>query len=158
MLVPLDREGIDLVWARDGYPSARRVPRLAPADRPQPSPVGGRRHALRRGRAPPSRSPPTPSDFVARVAGRGGRSVVALDTELLGHFWHEGVDWLRAVIAACERRGVAARAARPDDEAEAAPEAVPPTSWGAGRDLRTWSSPAAGGRGVDAARRPSCGR
>jgi 1,4-alpha-glucan branching enzyme len=33
----------------------------------------------------------------------------------------------------------------PEDEAEPAPVAVPPTSWGAGRDLRTWSSPAAAG-------------
>jgi 1,4-alpha-glucan branching enzyme len=30
-------------------------------------------------------------------------------------------------------------------EAEAAPEAVPSTSWGSGRDLRTWSAPAAAG-------------
>ena len=30
-------------------------------------------------------------------------------------------------------------------ESADAPGAVPPTSWGAGRDLRTWSHPAAGG-------------
>jgi 1,4-alpha-glucan branching enzyme len=83
--------------------------------------------------------------FVDIVAGRDGLSVVALDTELLGHFWHEGVDWLRAVIVECERRGVELQPLDADVEAIDAPVAVPPTSWGAGRDLRTWSAPAAGG-------------
>ena len=31
---------------------------------------------------------------------------MAFDTELLGHFWPEGVDWLRAVIGTCEERGL----------------------------------------------------
>jgi 1,4-alpha-glucan branching enzyme len=88
---------------------------------------------------------------VARVAERtagGLPCVVGLDTELLGHFWHEGVDWLRAVIGACERRGlplVPIEDALAEAPTEPAPDAPPPTSWGAGRDLRTWSGPAAGG-------------
>ena len=39
-------------------------------------------------------------DFVARVRDRvcdGGICVFALDTELLGHWWYEGVWWLEAV-------------------------------------------------------------
>jgi 1,4-alpha-glucan branching enzyme len=69
---------------------------------------------------------------------------VALDTELLGHFWLEGVDWLRAVIEACERQDV--ELAPPGEGAEEdAPGEPPVTSWGDGRDLRTWSAPAAGG-------------
>jgi 1,4-alpha-glucan branching enzyme len=52
------------------------------------------------------------------------------------------------VIATCERRGLPLEPLEPLDasmDAKAAPDAVPPTSWGAGRDLRTWSAPAAGG-------------
>jgi 1,4-alpha-glucan branching enzyme len=74
--------------------------------------------------------------------------VFAVDTELLGHWWREGTLWLAAVLEACERRGVPVL---PLDEAleawpaEPAPPAPPATSWGEGRDLRTWSGPAAGG-------------
>jgi 1,4-alpha-glucan branching enzyme len=69
--------------------------------------------------------------------------VVALDTELLGHFWPEGIAWLRAVLEACERRGL--ELAPPGAGAAEAAPAAGITSWGEGRDLRTWSGPAAGG-------------
>ena len=50
---------------------------------------------------------------VARRIERGGLCVCALDTELLGHFWHEGVDWLAAVDRGLRRRrGRAGRARR----------------------------------------------
>ena len=60
-------------------------------------------------RARRGRRAPMPRDFVAQVARRiegGGLCVCALDTELLGHFWHEGVDWLAAVVEACDAAGV----------------------------------------------------
>ena len=62
-----------------------------------------------------------------------GHSVVAFDTELFGHFWHEGPIWLEHVLELAEVVGV------PEHAAEAAPD-VPATSWGRGRDLRTWSA------------------
>jgi 1,4-alpha-glucan branching enzyme len=85
---------------------------------------------------------------VARRIERGGLCVCALDTELLGHFWHEGVDWLAAVIEACAAAGVALAGldealAGPLDSVSA-PAGLPPTSWGDPRDLSTWSGPAAG--------------
>ena len=46
-------------------------------------------------------------DFVARVSGRvadGGVCVCALDTELLGHWWYEGVHWLSAVVEQARAR------------------------------------------------------
>jgi 1,4-alpha-glucan branching enzyme len=52
------------------------------------------------------------------------------------------------VLVACARRGLPVL---PLDQAldglacEPAPAAVPVTSWGEGRDLRTWSAPGAGG-------------
>jgi 1,4-alpha-glucan branching enzyme len=82
-------------------------------------------------------------DFVERVAARGGPSVVALDTELLGHFWPEGIAWLREVIEACEQRGL--ELAPPGDGVTEGAPAASVTTWGQGRDLRTWSGPAAGG-------------
>jgi 1,4-alpha-glucan branching enzyme len=144
VLVPIDREAVDLVWAPDGYPSAavyRDSHRLT-ARSHRPWSVGGGAYD------PDAAAEQAAADaaaFVEFVAGREQRSVVALDTELLGHFWHEGVDWLAAVIGECERRGVALEQLDPEDEGEAAQVDVPPTSWGAGRDLRTWSSPAAAG-------------
>src|SRR5690606_14621696 len=87
-------------------------------------------------------------DFVARVAERlagGGLCVCAVDTELFGHWWHEGPLWLRAVVRACRAAGV--ELVHLDDAVEAvgpAPEpegGLPVTTWGRGRDLSTWSGP-----------------
>ena len=61
--------------------------------RPTTRTRGARRRATRRARTSSRGSP----------AAAGCR--VALDTELLGHYWHEGVDWLRAVIARASARG-----------------------------------------------------
>jgi 1,4-alpha-glucan branching enzyme len=78
-----------------------------------------------------------------RVAG-GGLSVCALDTELLGHHWYEGLDWLGAVLDEAARAGLeivgldAALAATP---AVAAPDELPPTTWGEPRTLWTWDGP-----------------
>jgi 1,4-alpha-glucan branching enzyme len=143
-LVPLDREAVDLVWASDGYPAgaAYRDSHRLTARSHRPWAIDGAPYDAARAA---EQAVADAEDFVERIAERGGPSVVALDTELLGHFWHEGVQWLRAVIGACERRGVALEPLDSAIEAEAAPEAVPPTSWGSGRDLRTWSAPAAGG-------------
>ena len=143
VLAPLDREAIELVWHRDGYPAA------APY-------LDTHRLTERRHRAwandgavyDPDRAAgqvaADAEDFVRRVAERGGPSVVALDTELLGHFWPEGVDWLRLVLDACSREGVELVPPGEGEQVDA-PVDPPATSWGEGRDLRTWSGPAAGG-------------
>ena len=47
------------------------------------------------------------------AAARGGGLVVcALDTELLGHWWYEGIAWLAAVVEECARQGLELRAPR----------------------------------------------
>jgi 1,4-alpha-glucan branching enzyme len=143
VLAPIDREAMELVWHRDGYPSHAAY-------------LDTHRLTERRHRAwandgvvyDPDRAAgqvaADAEDFVRRVAARGGPSVVALDTELLGHFWPEGVEWLRAVLEACPREGV--ELVPPGEgEQQDAPVEPPVTSWGEGRDLRTWSGPAAGG-------------
>jgi 1,4-alpha-glucan branching enzyme len=87
-------------------------------------------------------------DFVAAVRRRtrdGGICVCAIDTELLGHWWYEGVHWLAAVIDESERQGL--QLTTLDDAAQrhapgplSAELAV--SSWGEGGDLRTWTGPA----------------
>jgi 1,4-alpha-glucan branching enzyme len=149
-LVPLDRDAVELVWSPGGYPAHadyRDTHRLTER-RHGAWAVGGAPYDPERGLA---RARAHAAEFVAwverRVAG-GELCAFAVDGELLGHWWHEGVEWLRAVLEACAARGVAVL---PLDEAVAAVECVPAparlpaTSWGVGRDLRTWSAPAAGG-------------
>jgi 1,4-alpha-glucan branching enzyme len=70
--------------------------------------------------------------------------VFAVDTELLGHWWYEGVRWLDAVLDEADRQGLALTtldAARGRYEPMPAPAGLGSTSWGKGGDLRTWSGP-----------------
>ena len=143
VLVPIDREAIELVWHRDGYPSQAPyldTHRLTEHDHRAWANDGSVYEAERAA----AQVAADAEDFVRRAAVRGGPSVVALDTELLGHFWPEGVAWLEAVIDACDRHGVEL-VPPAEGSHEDAPGEPPVTSWGAGRDLRTWSGPAAGG-------------
>ena len=78
----------------------------------------------------------------------GGLVVCALDTELLGHWWYEGVAWLAAVVEEAARQGLelvrldeAVAAGEPRPLPVAVAEEWRPVSWGAGGDLSTWSSP-----------------
>jgi 1,4-alpha-glucan branching enzyme len=155
VLVPIDRATIDLVWSRDGYPAhglyrdyhRRTVHNHSPwsnAGGPYDHEGAG---ALAREHA---------ADFVGRVRARlrrdgrglprGGLIVFAIDTELLGHWWYEGLTWLRAVIEESARQGLAIV---PLDEALAEHEPVQlrrgseawePSSWGREGDLSTWSA------------------
>jgi 1,4-alpha-glucan branching enzyme len=149
LLVPLDRELLELVWSADGYPSrgAYRDTHRLTEHRHQAWAVDGRPYDPERA-ADQARA--DAADFVAQAAARaagGGVCAVAFDTELLGLHWHEGVDWLAAVLAGAERAGL--RIAALDeliDTVEPAPAPpLPVTSWGTPRDLTTWSGPAAGG-------------
>jgi 1,4-alpha-glucan branching enzyme len=155
--VPIDRATISLVWSDRGYPAG-----------------GGYRdyhHHTLHSRNPWSNDgrPYDPAralalaeehaaDFVARTVARlravgaglpgGGLAVCALDSELLGHWWYEGVAWLAAVVEQCARQGL--QLMRLDDALQMT-EPVPleisvapasQGSWGHGGDLSTWSGPA----------------
>ena len=153
-LVPLDRQTIELVWSDRGYPSHGAYRDYhhhtvhhhrpwgndgTPYDREAAGAVA-RDHA---------------ADFVGRTierleraradTGRAGLCVCALDTELLGHWWFEGLDWLSAVLDESVRQGLAL--ARLDDalvrhEAVEAPDGdLPVTTWGTPRTLATWDGP-----------------
>jgi 1,4-alpha-glucan branching enzyme len=147
LLAPLDRALIDLVWGPDGYPSrgAYRDSWRRTEHEHRPWAIGG---AVYDPDAAREQAREDAIDFVARARGRvagGGLSVCALDTELLGHWWHEGVAWLGFVVEEAAAQGLALT--RLDEalarhEPAPAPERLPVTSWGAGRDLSTWDAPA----------------
>jgi 1,4-alpha-glucan branching enzyme len=146
LLVPIDREVIELVWSDGGYPAgaAYRDSHRKTVHHHHPwandGAVYDRDRALEQAAA-------DARAFVAQVARRvddGGLSVCALDTELLGHHWYEGLDWLAAVLDEAPRAGlelVALDDALRDTPVVAAPEHLPPTSWGTPRTLWTWGGP-----------------
>jgi 1,4-alpha-glucan branching enzyme len=91
-------------------------------------------------------------DFVARAIarldayraerGRPGLSCFALDTELLGHWWYEGLHWLRFVDDEARLQGLAL-ATLPDalERHEAVSRPLAESTWGRPKDLTTWDSP-----------------
>jgi 1,4-alpha-glucan branching enzyme len=147
VLWPIDRETIALVWSDRGYPAAgayRDYHRHTPhRHRVWANDGGAYDHAaalaLAREHA---------ADFVARVRSRvadGGVCVCALDTELLGHWWYEGVAWLNGVLEESSRQGLTLTTlddALPRHEPAPAPPLLPETTWGRDGDLSTWSGPA----------------
>jgi 1,4-alpha-glucan branching enzyme len=69
--------------------------------------------------------------------------VCALDTELLGVWWHEGPRWLALVVEQAARQGLGLvhldEALADCDPAPAGDAAERVTTWGTPRDLSTWS-------------------
>src|SRR5205085_4939533 len=45
-------------------------------------------------------------ELYERERGRAGLVCCAFDAELFGHWWYEGVEWLREVLAEAARRGL----------------------------------------------------
>ena len=161
VLVPIDRVTIARVWSDGGYPAhgSYRDYHHHTVHHHQPWANDGSAydHELALGLAREHAK-----EFVAatierlRVAnetaeGRdalpgGGLVVCALDTELLGHWWYEGVAWLRAVVEECAREGL--KLVRLDEAtamAQPAPLGAPEwgaSTWGTDGDLSTWSGPA----------------
>ncbi len=164
-LVPIDRATIDLVWHERGYPADavyrdyhhHTIHHHTPWSNDGAAYDHERALALARLHA---------ADFVARTIARlrehggglpgGGLVVCALDTELLGHWWYEGVQWLGAVVEQCDAQGL--ELVRLDDalaRIEPAPagdwraRGAPAerladeraSSWGGRGDLSTWSGP-----------------
>jgi 1,4-alpha-glucan branching enzyme len=182
-LVPIDRSTISLVWSDGGYPAAGAYRdyhhHTIHHRNPWSNDGGAYDHAEALALAGEHAA-----DFVARTLARlrqandsaragaalpgGGLVVCALDTELLGHWWYEGIAWLRAVVEECTRQGL--QLVRLDDALAGIESAsIDPvdgdpadgprldaradggerlqaleraSSWGADGDLSTWSGPA----------------
>jgi 1,4-alpha-glucan branching enzyme len=130
-LIGLDREAIDLVWHETGYP--------AHGDYRDSHRLTARAHALHANDGSPydpdraaERARRHAQEWVATFAD--GPAVVAFDTELFGHHWHEGVNFLQRVLEVADVVPVAV------DRAYETRHDPPVTSWGRAGDLRTWSS------------------
>jgi 1,4-alpha-glucan branching enzyme len=169
VLVPIDRSTISLVWSERGYPAsgAYRDYHHHTIHHHNPWNNDGRAYDHDEALALAGEHA---ADFVTRTLARlrdadasaraggsgsplpgGGLVVCALDTELLGHWWYEGIAWLRAVVQECARQGLqlvrlddALEHCRPtSDSAEQAEHAWQASTWGEHGDLSTWSGPAA---------------
>ncbi len=146
-LWPIDRAAVSLVWGQGGYPASGAYRdyhhltahhhRVWRNDGGAYDPVAAQVLAAEHAR-----------DFVGRMRERvrgGGVCVCALDTELLGHWWYEGVQWLQAVIDEAARQRLELTTlddALERHEPAPAPACLPTTSWGEGGGLDTWSGPA----------------
>jgi 1,4-alpha-glucan branching enzyme len=148
----IDWPTVRLVWADEGYPSdgvyleyhrlsANGIRLWSISGAPYAPAVAAKRaaeHAASFLAAVRDRLERHRSDH-----GRRGLCVFAIDTELLGHWWAEGPIWLREVIRGAELDGVrlltlpqALRRHEPE------PRPAREASWGEGKSLETWDSPA----------------
>jgi 1,4-alpha-glucan branching enzyme len=147
LLVPIDRVAVDLVWGPRGYPShaAYRDHYHRTARDHHPWANDGAVYDIARA---DEQAAHDAADFVARIGARvadGGLCVCALDTELLGVWWHEGPRWLALVVEEAARAGLELvhldDTLAACDPAPAGDAASSTTTWGTPRDLSTWSGP-----------------
>ena len=154
------------VWSpRKGYPGGRwyrdfhtfdhgsgfRPARVTSTTTPVAREGAVRPGARGAGRCAPTR--PTSSTSYAGASstsptqrdGRPGLVVAAYDTELFGHWWHEGPQWLEAVLRAAARGRRARHDARRRGRGRARRRAAVDLgagSWGSGKDWRVWDGEA----------------
>jgi 1,4-alpha-glucan branching enzyme len=83
-------------------------------------------------------------DLAAQRGGRPGLVVAAYDTELFGHWWHEGPQWLEAVLRALPDAGVhvSTLGGAVDSGHVGAARDLGAGSWGSGKDWRVWDGAA----------------
>jgi 1,4-alpha-glucan branching enzyme len=156
VLVPIDRATMSLVWSDGGYPAngVYRDYHRHTVHHHNPWANDGEAYDHVRARVLAHEHA---ADFVARTIARlrdagaglpgGGLAVCALDTELFGHWWYEGVTWLEAVVEECTRQEL--ELVRLDDALQRHEPAPvrgggdwPVSTWGQDGDLSTWSGPA----------------
>ncbi len=169
VLAPIDRATIARVWSDEGYPAHGSYRdyhhHTVHHHNPWANDGSAYDHELALGLAREHAR-----EFVARTSERlcranerpsgavgegsapagplpgGGLVVCALDTELFGHWWYEGIAWLRAVVEECSTQGLPLVRL---DEAQAMRDPAPlddaewgTSTWGQNGDLSTWSGPA----------------
>ncbi len=152
-LFPVDRQTMSLVWSAEGYPAGGLYRDYHHHTIHHHNPWNNAGDPYERARAKELAGKHA-GDFVTRTIerlrdaeGAPGLVVCALDTELLGHWWYEGIDWLRSVIEESQRQGL--ELVTLDDALErfeAAPcpgqDSWQASSWGQDGDLSTWSGTA----------------
>jgi 1,4-alpha-glucan branching enzyme len=152
--LPIDWEAVSWLWSLDGYPSdpahaqfagkSLRGIRIWKVGGGAYDPEAADRAARRQAHEFLAAMAARLREFAA-AAGRRGLAVFAIDTELLGHWWSEGAIWLEEVLAAAADAGVRlVKVSAALAEHEPRERRLAPSSWGEGKDLRTWDSPRVG--------------
>lgn len=79
-------------------------------------------------------------DIADERNGRPGLTVAAYDTELFGHWWYEGPEWLAAVLRLLPEAGVTVTTLSGAIDSGLVGTPVQPASgsWGAGKDWHIW--------------------
>jgi 1,4-alpha-glucan branching enzyme len=150
----IDWEAVELVWSERGYPADP-----AYAEFHRLSMEGTRLWAVSGGAYDPqaaaARAAEQAEEFAGWAAarlerfrtdrGRPGLLTFAIDTELLGHWWSEGPLWLAALLRRAPAAGIRL-VTLPEALERHQPEerTLRQSTWGEGKDLRTWDSPAVG--------------
>lgn len=149
--VPIDWQTIDLIWNENGYPKAdayrssfnRTIHALLPYNNlGEAWSIDSARAQAHAHAASFLRSVSARLESHADAHGEGGLCVVAIDTELLGHWWYEGPWWLEEVIQHAGEAGIEL-VTLGDGIAQTTPSARPigRSSWGEQKTLETWDSP-----------------
>ncbi len=149
--LPIDWEAVSWLWSLEGYPSdpahaqfagkSLRGVRIWKVGGGAYDPGAAEEAARRQAAEFLSAAAARLRDF-SESRGRRGLLVFAIDTELLGHWWSEGVIWLREVLA--EAAGAGVRLLTVSEAlAEHQPVERPlaESTWGEDKDLSTWDSP-----------------
>lgn len=148
----IDWPMVDLVWGSEGYPAdpvyldfhrqSMNGTRLWDIGGSPYDPERAREQAVAHAAAFCSAVAERLSGQLS-VTGDRGLCVFAIDTELLGHWWREGPWWLEAVIASAEAAGLdLLRLSEALDSHQPEARAISTATWGEGKDLSTWGSPA----------------
>ena len=149
--MPIDWEAVSWLWSLDGYPSdpayaqfagkSLRGMRIWKIGGGAYDPVAAGNATRRQAAEFLSATAGRLREFSAR-GERRGLLVFAIDTELLGHWWSEGVSWLREVLAGAQSAGVRlVTIPQALTEHEPAERPLLPSTWGERKDMRTWDSP-----------------
>jgi 1,4-alpha-glucan branching enzyme len=148
---PIDWEAVQWLWSWGGYPSdpgyadfhAKSLRGCRPwsigGDPYDPEAAADRAREQAREFA---RDVAARLDRYRSTAGRRGLLTFAIDTELLGHWWWEGPTWLEQALIELPEFGVrpiTLSRALAGHEPERRPLAA--STWGEGKDRRTWDSP-----------------
>ncbi len=147
----IDWEAISWLWSLEGYPSD---PGHADFHRKslrgtRPWAIGGEPYDPASAAA---RAREQAHEFLDAIAarlrrfrderGKPGLAVFAIDTELLGHWWWEGPAWFEEVVAAAPEAGVdLVTLGQALERHEPEQRELSASTWGEGKDLRTWDSP-----------------
>jgi 1,4-alpha-glucan branching enzyme len=150
--VPIDWQTVELVWREhSGYPADLRYRdyHRGTVHHMRPWSNGGAVYSVDAARAAARAHA---RDFVERAvarlddyserSGRPGALCCAFDTELLGHWWYEGIEWLRGVVAEAAACGLElATVGDAIERAEPVQRTLAASTWGTGKDFTTWDSP-----------------